>query len=497
MEGLREVAKYDLLLNFCTTNKISLLCVQETKTNSSYTFQKQGWEILLSGTPKDVHHGVGLFVSPSLRSHVRDFKPHSSRICEITFDTLPHPITVVNIYAPSTVETPELDRERKSQFWEELEDLLLSHPNSSHILILGDCNARLDPNIDPTQTHVGSHVVGRRQTIPDTERDNALFLIDLLESHGLEAPQTFCSLPFKQRVSYKEMTCQDPLIEHTDVADWTTLDYALAPPHFRDVFTFEGSKFQQLVNSRHLPLLFSLKTRFIPSPPKADISKRDYTQLSSFYTDLETSLLDKTENKFAFTHPPSTTIIAYTDGSCPNNRTVSFDNPAGWGFAVTSGSSLSTHPPVDSTWLQSWGKVRSTPTQYLPELPGSNNTGELKALIELFDFLLCHSAFRPGDALIIYTDSQYALSLLLGSSLPTTHQQLVVLAQKYYTALRCLYRVTLRKVPSHEGIPGNELADTLAKRHLLSPYSPQILVLTNTAGNPSLHWNRTISCSLK
>ena len=102
----------------------------------------------------------------------------------------------------------------------------------------------------------------------------------------------------------------------------------------------------------------------------------------------------------------------------------------GWGFALTSGSSLPTHPPVDSTWLQSWGKVRSTPTQYLPELPGSNNTGELKALIELFDFLLYDSSFRPGDALIIYTDSQYALSLLLGSSLPTTHHQQVVLAQK-------------------------------------------------------------------
>ena len=53
----------------------------------------------------------------------------------------------------------------------------------------------------------------------------------------------------------------------------------------------------------------------------------------------------------------------------------------------------------------------------------------LKALIQLFDFLLYHSAFRPGDALIIYTDSQYALSLLLGSSLPSTHHQLVVLAQ--------------------------------------------------------------------
>ena len=61
---------------------------------------------------------------------------------------------------------------------------------------------------------------------------------------------------------------------------------------------------------------------------------------------------------------------------------------------------FSTDTPVDSTWLQSWGKVRSTSTQYLPELPRSNNTGELKALIELFDSSVTLPS-RPGDTLII------------------------------------------------------------------------------------------------
>ena len=128
-------------------------------------------------------------------------------------------------------------------------------------------------------------------------------------------------------------------------------------------------------------------------------------------------------------HPPDDNI-ANTDGSCPDNRTVSFDNPAGWGFALTSGTSLPEHPAVDNTWLLSWGKVRSDPTPYLPELPGSNYTGELKALIELFDYLLYPSPFQTADELTIYTDSQYALSLLFGSSIPTTHHQLVVLAQQ-------------------------------------------------------------------
>ena len=42
-------------------------------------------------------------------------KPHSPRICELTIATLPHPITVINIYAPSTVDTPETDRQQKSK----------------------------------------------------------------------------------------------------------------------------------------------------------------------------------------------------------------------------------------------------------------------------------------------------------------------------------------------------------------------------------------------
>ena len=75
-----------------------------------------------------------------------------------------------------------------------------------------------------------------------------------------------------------------------------------------------------------------------------------------------------------------------------------------------------------------------------------------------------HSPFQTGDNLTIYTDSQYELSVLLGSAIPTTHHQLVVLAQQYYTALRCCYEFVYLKVPSHEGIPGSELAESLAKR---------------------------------
>ena len=82
----------------------------------------------------------------------------------------------------------------------------------------------------------------------------------------------------------------------------------------------------------------------------------------------------------------------------------------------------------------------------------------------MFDYLLYFSEFQRGDAVVVHTDSQYAQSLLLGSSTPVAHHQLFILAQQYFTALRTFYRVGLLKVPSHEGIPGNELADRLAKK---------------------------------
>ena len=200
----------------------------------------------MSGLPNSKHHGVGFFVSPSLRSHVKDFKPHSPRICEITIDTLPHPITIINVYAPSTVETPETDRQQKAQFWADLEDLMIHHPNSSNIVLVGDCNSRLDANIDPTYTQVGPQVVGRRQTIPEPERDNAIHLMDFLEAHGCYLPQTFSDLPFRKKVTYKEMTCANHTLLTEDVQQWTTLDYLTVPQNLRQVVSFSGIFFSNL-----------------------------------------------------------------------------------------------------------------------------------------------------------------------------------------------------------------------------------------------------------
>ena len=86
----------------------------------------------------------------------------------------------------------------------------------------------------------------------------------------------------------------------------------------------------------------------------------------------------------------------------------------------------------------------------------------VNVITELFDYILYYS--HLGSDVRVFIDSQYVIRSLLGDQLPSTHHQLVELAQQYFTALRDTHSVQLVKVSSHIGIPGNELADALAKR---------------------------------
>ena len=131
-------------------------------------------------------------------------------------------------------------------------------------------------------------------------------------------------------------------------------------------------------------------------------------------------MLAKSGNSATFDSPPARSVVAYTDGSCPNNRAVSYENPAGWGFALVFDHDTNSHPSPASNWICSWGPVKSNPQSAEGLSIGSKNTGELRAIIELLDYLLYYSGLDRGDSVVVYTDSQYVLSLLLGTSLPCT-----------------------------------------------------------------------------
>ena len=124
-------------------------------------------------------------------------------------------------------------------------------------------------------------------------------------------------------------------------------------------------------------------------------------------------------------------------------------------------------------------------------LDGSNNTGEMKAIIELFDYILYCSHLPSGSEVRVFIDSQYVIRSLLGDQLPSTRHQLVELAQQYFTTLRTIHSVHLVKASSHIGIPGSELAVALANRGVsaygsLGPFS---FAHTKSLSAPEIGYN--------
>ena len=107
-------------------------------------------------------------------------------------------------------------------------------------------------------------------------------------------------------------------------------------------------------------------------------------------------------------------------------------------------------------------------------LDGSNNTREMRAIIELFDYVLYYSHLPSGSEARVFIDLQYVIRSLLGDQLPS-----VELAQQYFTALRTTHSVQLVKVSSHIGFPGNELADALAKRGVSAEIPRAFLLSTH------------------
>lgn len=90
---------------------------------------------------------------------------------------------------------------------------------------------------------------------------------------------------------------------------------------------------------------------------------------------------------------------------------------------------------------------------------GSNNVAELMAVWR------CLKVFpKLNSEITIYTDSEYAIGILTLDWKPKSNEDLVKCIRQ---DLFCRYRmggtVTIKHVNGHSSVPGNELADSLAK----------------------------------
>jgi len=122
--------------------------------------------------------------------------------------------------------------------------------------------------------------------------------------------------------------------------------------------------------------------------------------------------------------------IAYTDGACSGNP-----GPAGSGVVLVAPD----------------GKMHEG-LEYLGE--ATNNVAELTAILRAVEWIPA-----GAHAIVVHTDSQYAIGVLQRGWKAKANQELVLRTRRVVEArgARLVY------VPGHQGVPLNERADELAR----------------------------------
>jgi len=159
-------------------------------------------------------------------------------------------------------------------------------------------------------------------------------------------------------------------------------------------------------------------------------------------------------------------VALYCDGSCPNNRKPSRDNPASWAFVAVRRVDIFDHRAGHEIARAS-GRVITDPDArgYDGAEHGSNQTAELTAAIRALQWAQVNR--KEIGRIALFTDSKYVKNLLLrqwkhDDEGEMENKALVLKAR----ALQDDVDTRVRWVKGHVGIHWNEEADDAAHRAL-------------------------------
>ncbi|HIC50255.1 MAG: hypothetical protein CXX69_04595 [Candidatus Thalassarchaeum betae] len=162
--------------------------------------------------------------------------------------------------------------------------------------------------------------------------------------------------------------------------------------------------------------------------------------------------------KMTASHP----LYIYVDGSCEENKNVTADTPAGWGFCVISGDNGVGRGGGDVVFERSGAVVTDEASEgYLGAEVGSNNTAELSAIAQAMRWLLTDGG---SHAVVIRGDSQYALNIGSAVWRAKANRDLALSVQALWAEVSSLRSLTPEHIRAHRGHRWNERADHLAFR---------------------------------
>ena len=100
VQGKAEILKHQQTIALMTQYGLDILVLTETRSKSYYSYNSQGYQFIVNGSPKEAYAGVTIIIAPHIRPYVQDVIQHSPRLTQITIACQEGNTHVIGAYAP-------------------------------------------------------------------------------------------------------------------------------------------------------------------------------------------------------------------------------------------------------------------------------------------------------------------------------------------------------------------------------------------------------------
>ena len=149
VRSLYQTGKPDNVIAEAKRLKIDVLGLSEVRWCGRDRIRKDKYKLIYSGGDRH-EYGVGVLIRKNLSGMVTEVLPLSDRVIAICLNAKPKPITVIQVYAP----TSESEDEEIERVYEDIEKAIKKIGKSNLVFVIGDFNAKVGRNTS------GSSVVG-------------------------------------------------------------------------------------------------------------------------------------------------------------------------------------------------------------------------------------------------------------------------------------------------------------------------------------------------
>ena len=501
VQGFAETLKLKNTVQIMQEHRLDVMILTETKSTSYYSYQSEGYLVVLSGNHKDKHAGVGVVLSPTVRPYLLDVNQVSNRIIHLAFKKKGGNIHIIGAYGPHSGRDFEMDRQ---PFWESLEELVHKIPQPEPVYVTGDFNVRFQAGHKNDEGVLGPFVYGKGPRFIDhTAESNRHLCVNFFKSMGMVEAASYLTPNMVHQITYRDKTAPptswaqfvlDPLIlqqfygkvfeldseeslpicsiirafltdeaplpperkdPHPDPIRFQRLDHTFTRQQWLSSVNSCRSKLHAGFPSDHYPLITEVqvklakRTKGPPAVRRFNFKNINIHQRFRFNNALKTELgIQDPEGYVPDLTDHTAKGVFYTDGSGSKGR-CNASTPAGWGWCMLSGSD----------WIDARGPVitHADHTAYLGATVGSNNTGELSAIAEAVLYAIEHEIRH----VVIHSDSQWSINVLTGRWRPKTHHNFINNIRQLLKTPG--FDIRFQWIKAHVGYEGNERADKLAE----------------------------------